>query len=230
MSARILIVEDEADVLMGLEDLLRAKGHEVLSATTGPEGLTKAVAAAPDLILLDVMLPGLSGFEVLRKLRAAGHVTPVILLTARGAEVDKVLGFELGVDDYVTKPFSILELMGRIGAVLRRTGAGRAAGPAALSLGEAEVDFERLELRRAGRPVELPQRAIAMLRVLAVADGRVVSRDQLIDEVWGRDQALNTRTIDNMVVRLRQAIEPDPEQPRHLLTVHGRGYRLVLST
>jgi DNA-binding response OmpR family regulator len=224
MTARILVVEDEIDVRQGLEDLLRAKGYEVLTAATGPEGLTKAASARPDLVVLDVMLPGLSGFDVLRTLRAEGHLVPVLMLTAKGAEMDRVLGFELGVDDYVTKPFSILELLGRVQALLRRA---RPAAPtsAPLAFGDLEVDFDRLELRRAGQRLEVPERAVEVLGVLARADGRVVSRDQLLDEVWGRDQVVNTRTIDNLVVKLRQAIEHNPDAPRHLLTVHGRGYR-----
>lgn len=226
MTARILVVEDEAPVLQGLSDLLRAKGYAVLTAMTGPEGLLKATDASPDLVLLDVMLPGMSGFEVLRTLRGRGSRVPVVMLTAKGAEVDKVLGFELGVDDYVTKPFSILELLGRIGAVLRRASEARPVEREPRCIGRAEVDFAREEVRRDGEVVSLPPRAIEVLHVLARAEGRNVSRDQLIDEVWGKDQWVNPRTIDNLVVKLRQAIEADPGEPEVLLTVHGKGYRL----
>ncbi|MDB5101935.1 MAG: DNA-binding response regulator [Cyanobacteria bacterium RYN_339] len=227
MSTRILIVEDEAPVRAGLVDLLTAKGYEVLAAETGPEGLAKARAAQPDLVLLDVMLPGASGYDVLRTLRAEGHTLPVIMVTAKGAELDKVLGFELGVDDYVTKPFSILELMGRIQAVLRRAAPATPRALAAMTLGVVTVDFQRLELRRAGKRVDVPTRAIEVLAALLRADGRIVSRDALLDAVWGRDQVVNPRTVDNLVVKLRQAIEVDPDRPHHLLTVHGRGYRFV---
>lgn len=229
---RILVVEDEAPVLQGLVDLLAAKGFEVLSASTGPEGLAKASAARPDLILLDVMLPGISGYDILRKLRAGGADTPVVMLTAKGAEVDKVLAFELGVDDYVTKPFSILELLGRIQAVLRRTrlpgeaSGGGDRGP--LRLGDVEVDFLRQEVRRGERRVRVTQSALVLLQTLADAQGRTLSRDQLVDAVFGRDQVSNYRTIDNLILKLRNAIEPDPRSPRHLLTVHGTGYRLLV--
>lgn len=226
MSTRILIVEDEAPVRAGLVDLLTAKGYEVLAAETGPEGLAKARAAQPDLVLLDVMLPGASGYDVLRTLRAEGHTLPVIMVTAKGAELDKVLGFELGVDDYVTKPFSILELMGRIQAVLRRAAPATPRALAAMTLGVVTVDFQRLELRRAGKRVDVPTRAIEVLAALLRADGRIVSRDALLDAVWGRDQVVNPRTVDNLVVKLRQAIEGDPANPRHLKTIHGVGYRL----
>jgi DNA-binding response OmpR family regulator len=229
MSARILVVEDEALMLQGLRHLLAGRGYEVIEAVTGPEALIKASAARPDLILLDVMLPGLSGFDVLKALRGEGHRTPVIMLTSRGAEMDKVLGFQLGVDDYVTKPFSVLELLGRVEAVLRRAAPATPPAPPALALGPVEVDFHRLQLRREGQLVDLPERAIELLRVLVEADGQIVSRDGLIDRVWGADQAIGGRRIDNLVVKLRQAIEADPGEPRHILTVHGRGYRFVLS-
>ncbi len=231
MKTRILVVEDEAPVLQGLVDLLAAKGFDVVSATTGPEGLTKASAAHPDLILLDVMLPGLSGYDILRTLRAQGAQMPVVMLTAKGAEIDKVLAFELGVDDYVTKPFSILELLGRIQAVLRRTRGGSAKPPAPagpLRLGDVEVDFSHLEIRRRGRPMAISHRAFTLLAALAAAEGQILSRDRLIDAIWGPDQVANYRSIDNLVVKLRRAIEADPQNPRHLLTVHGTGYRLVV--
>jgi DNA-binding response OmpR family regulator len=226
MSARILIVEDEVPVRTGLVDLLQAKGYQVIEAATGPEALIKAEGANPDLILLDVMIPGLSGFDVLKTLRARGLETPVVMLTAKGTEVDRVLGFELGVDDYVVKPFSILELMGRIQAVLRRSTS--APQPATASIGTLEVDFEGMEVRRGSDRLDLPPRAIELLRALLRAEGRVVSRDRLIDEVWGAGQVVNMRTVDNLIVKLRAAIEPNPDRPVHLFTVHGRGYRLVL--
>jgi two-component system alkaline phosphatase synthesis response regulator PhoP len=223
----VLVVEDEPLMLQGIRLLLAGKGYEVIEATTGSEALVKAGAAHPDLILLDVMLPGLSGFDVLRTLRGQGLRTPVIMLTAKSAELDKVMGFELGVDDYVTKPFSVLELLGRVQAVLRRAAPVEAPPPPALSLGGVEVDFQRLELRRDGERQDLPERALEVLRVLVEADGQIVSRDRLIDVVWGQDQAIQGRRIDNLVVKLRQALESNPAEPVHLLTVHGRGYRFV---
>lgn len=212
----------------GLRLLLASRGYEVIEAETGPQALVKAREARPDLVLLDVMLPGLSGFDVLQTLRADALHTPVILLTAKGTELDKVLGFSLGVDDYVTKPFSSLELVGRIEAVLRRCRATVAQSPLppALDVGGCEVDFGRMEVRRDGSVVPLPPRAIEVLAALARADGRVVSRDALCNQVWGAEGG-SPRTVDNLVVKLRQALEDSPGEPRHVLTVHGQGYRLV---
>ena len=226
MTARILIAEDELPMRRGIAILLQAKGYEVLEAANGNEALVKAHAARPDLLVLDVMMPGKTGFEVLQSLRAAGSAVPVVMLTAKGTEADKVLGFALGVDDYVTKPFSTLELLGRIEAVLRRCKPA-AAGITGLRVGVADVDFTRLEVRRAGRVVELPVRALDVLHVLARAEGRVVARNDLLDAVWGGD-AVNPRTLDNVMVKLRQALEPEPERPTYLLTVRGRGYRLAI--
>lgn len=225
-AARVLIAEDETPMRRGIAILLQAKGYEVLEAATGTEALVKAHAARPDLLVLDVMMPGKTGFEVLQALRAAGSPTPVIMLTAKGTEADKVLGFTLGVDDYVTKPFSALELLGRIEAVLRRARPAPAPGLGVMRVGLADVDFARLEVRRAGKAVDLSARAVDVLHVLARADGRVVARGDLIDGAWGGDE-VSPRTLDNLVVKLRQAIEPDAERPRYLLTVRGRGYRLV---
>lgn len=228
---RILVVEDEPSMLKGLVDVLGIKGYDVASAVRGDDGLEMARAGGYALVILDGMLPGLSGFEVLKALRGEGNQTPVIMLTARNTEMDKVLGFELGVDDYVTKPFSIMELLGRIQAVLRRHAAVPAApvaqAPAgAQRVGEAEVDFKAYSLKRAGTAVDVPAKAIDILKVLIARKGEVVSRDTLIDEVWGADEFINQRTVNNLVVKLRQAIEQDPETPRHLITVHGVGYRL----
>jgi DNA-binding response OmpR family regulator len=217
----------------GLVDVLAVKGYQVDVAERGDEGLALARAGAYQLILLDVMLPGMSGFDVLKALRAEGLMTPVLMLTAQNTELDKVLGFELGVDDYVTKPFSLLELLGRIGALLRRGApAGEPAGgpaegpPEALRFGPVTLDLRRYQASRDGQPIELPAKAFDVLGALARRKGEVVSRDDLIDEVWGKDEFINQRTVNNLVVRLRQAIEPDAEAPRYLKTVHGVGYRL----
>jgi DNA-binding response OmpR family regulator len=222
MTHRILVVEDEKHMLAGIEDLLRLKGYSTLAAETGPAGLETALAEKPDLMLLDVMLPGMSGFDVLRDLRGRGYEGAVIMLTAKGTELDKARGFDLGVDDYVTKPFSVLELLGRIQAVLRRTADKKPAELDSLSLGDVEVDFKAYSASRAGEPLDVGPKAIAILRCLAKHRGQVVTRDQLIDEVWGRDQFIHTRTIDNHVVQLRRALG---EELIH--TVHGHGYRLA---
>ncbi|MBM3267623.1 MAG: response regulator transcription factor [Candidatus Sericytochromatia bacterium] len=222
MTHRILIVEDEKHMLAGIEDLLRLKGYQTLAAETGPAGLERALADTPDLMLLDVMLPGMSGFDVLRELRGRGYQGAVIMLTAKGTELDKARGFDLGVDDYVTKPFSVLELLGRIQAVLRRTAAKAAPEPETLQLGDVAVDFRAFTASRGGETLDMGPKAIAILKCLARHKGQVVTRDQLIDEVWGRDQFIHTRTIDNHVVQLRRALGEDLIQ-----TVHGHGYRLA---
>ena len=220
---RLLLVEDEAAVALGLVDVLRVKGYEVEHVTTGEEAL--AAAGPWDLILLDATLPGISGFQVLRQLRSRQDPTPVLMLTARATEADRVLGFELGVDDYVTKPFSLLELLGRIGAILRRTGTAPPGN--VLRLGAHSVDLERFTVNGAAG---LPARAFRILGILAARQGQVVTRDALLDEVWGPEEAITLRTLNNLVVKIRQAIEVDPEQPRFLKTVHGVGYRLDMTS
>lgn len=227
----ILVIEDEASIRRGIVEVLESKGHRVITAASGPEGLARATDKAdrPDLVLLDVMLPGMNGFDVLKRIRDAHRGLPVIMVTAKGQEVDRVLGFELGVDDYVVKPFSVLELLGRVGAVLRRAGAAAAAEPGeAILVGAAEVDFDRMILLREGDERELSSKGFDLLRCLVRHRGKVVSRDTIMDEVWGRDSVLNSRTIDNYIVKLRQLVEPDPNLPKHLHTVHGAGYRLDL--
>ena len=229
--AKILVVEDEAAIRRGLIEVLEAKGHDVDTAANGPDGLTKATArdSRPDLVLLDIMLPGMSGYDVLRRIRDSVPGLPVIMLTAKGQEPDRVRGFELGVDDYVVKPFSVLEVLGRVGAVLRRSAGIAAAEPdQVLDIGLATVDFDRMVLSRDGSQRDLAAKGFDLLRCLVRHKGKVVSRDTIMDEVWGMDAVLNTRTIDNYIVKLRQLVEPDPNNPRHLHTVHGAGYRLDL--
>lgn len=228
--AYILVVEDEVAIRRGLAEVLEAKGHRVQTAASGSEGLALALAPhKPDLVLLDVMMPGMSGFDVLRSIRAQSPALPVIMVTAKGQEVDKVMGFELGVDDYVTKPFSVLELLGRVGAVLRRASGLPPDDPTGvLNIGMAIVDFDRLILSRDGVSRELATKGFDLLKCLVRHKGKVVSRDAIMDEVWGQDSMLNTRTIDNYIVKLRQVIEPDPNNPCHLHTVHGAGYRLEI--
>lgn len=236
MSTRVLVVEDEPAMAAGLEELLRAREFEVDVEPRGDRAVARVLAGHYDLVLLDVMLPGLSGFDVLRKLRGAGNETPVIMLTARGAEVDKVLGFDLQADDYVSKPFGHMELLGRIGAVLRRAKKGTAplapdpvpTGPEKLEIGDIVIDFSGYVARRGDAPLEAPSKCFDILRVLATSSGRAVTRDDLIDQVWGKDEFINPGTLNNLIVKLRQIIEPDPTAPRFLKTVHGVGYRLDL--
>ncbi|HBN07541.1 MAG TPA: DNA-binding response regulator [Cyanobacteria bacterium UBA8530] len=231
---RVLIVEDEPALARGLEELLASRDFQVEVEERGDRALARALVGNFDLLLLDVMLPGLSGFEVLKKLRSAKCSTPVILLTARGSEADKVLGFELAVDDYVTKPFSPLELLGRISAVLRRSRPAEGepfaaeSEPERLAFGEVEIDFKRYFARKNQTAIEAPAKCFEILRVLAKTPGEVVSRNHLIDEVWGEDEFINQRTLDNLVLKIRHVIEPDPADPRYLKTVHGVGYRLDL--
>ncbi len=227
---KILVIEDDASIRLGLEDTLRAKGYAVTACSRGDEGLTLAAKLAPDLIVLDIMLPDTDGFEVCRRIKASRQPlaqTPVIMLSARGAELDRVRGLELGADDYVTKPFSLMELLARVAAVLRR--AGRATEVASmLRFGDVVIDFVRQQATKAGADLELPARAFAILQVFARRPGEVVSRQQLLEEAWGYDRYPNTRTVDNHLVKLRRALEDEPDRPRYLLTVHGAGYRLAL--
>jgi DNA-binding response OmpR family regulator len=225
---RILLVEDELSLAVGLVDVLQVKGYQVEHVADGELGLARALSGEFALLLLDAMLPGVSGFDILRQVRAKGLPTSVIMVTARGTEMDRVLGFELGVDDYVTKPFSLLELLGRIAAVLRRSPAPAAAPDSQLQFGDVTIDFERFVVKRGGAELALPARAFEILKVLAARQGQVVTRDALMDDVWGVDEAITLRTLNNVMVKIRQAIEVNPEEPVYLKTVHGVGYRLEL--
>ncbi len=225
---RILVVEDDASIRMGLEDTLTAKGYEVEVVGRGSEGAERAISGRFDLVVLDVMLPDIDGFEVCRRIRSsrgAARRVPVIILSARGAELDRVRGLELGADDYVTKPFSLMELLARVASVLRRV-QGDSEEPIGLSFGDIEIDLVGQVVRRAGAKVELPSRAFAILKVFARRPGEVVSRDVLLDEAWGYEDYPNTRTVDNHLVKLRRALEDEPERPHWLVTVHGAGYKL----
>jgi DNA-binding response OmpR family regulator len=223
---RVLVVEDEAAILQGLCDNLEFEGYEVFRAADGIAGLDLIRKHDPHLIILDLMLPRLSGYELCRKLRAEGLNTPILMLTARGEEADRVLGLDLGADDYVTKPFSIRELMARVRALLRRTTAA-ADLPGELRFGDVQVDFSRYEASRDGRKVELTRKEFGLLRLLAAREGAVVTRNELLDKVWGYEATPTTRTIDNHMAALRAKLEHDPGQPEHLITVHGVGYKLV---
>jgi DNA-binding response OmpR family regulator len=219
---RILVVEDEPTIAFGLEADLRAEGYAPTVAATGPEALQFARAGTFDLILLDVMLPGKDGFEVCRELRRGGLRTPIILLTARTHDAEKVLGLDLGADDYITKPFNPRELRARIKAVLRRTGPEPGE---VFRFGTAAVDFARCEVTRHDAVVETSALEFKLLSAFIRNKGRVLTREQLIDIVWGPAVALNDRAVDNHIVSLRRKVEEDPTRPRHLVNVRGLGYR-----
>jgi two-component system alkaline phosphatase synthesis response regulator PhoP len=219
---RILIVEDEPSIALALESDLRREGYATELAADGETAAQKACSQAYDLILLDVMLPKKDGFEVCREVRCAGVQTPILLLTARAQEAEKVLGLELGADDYVTKPYSARELRARIKALLRRNG-GQA--PEAYRFGDAEVDLVRCELRRGGKVVDLTTLEYKLLAAFVKHAGHVLTREQLLDQVWGSGTHVTDRVVDNQVTNLRKKIEPEPDQPRYVVALRGLGYR-----
>ena len=224
--ARVLIIEDDPAILRGLADNLACESHDVLTAADGEHGYSLAHARKPDLIVLDLMLPRMSGYELCRKLRSEGVTIPIVMLTARGDEADRIVGLDLGADDYITKPFSVRELLARIRAVLRRAQV-QSALPAELRFGNVVVDFRRYEARKGDRPVDLTRKEFGLLRLLAARSGEPVTRDALLNEVWGYDATPTTRTVDNHVASLRAKLEDNPSDPRHLFTVHGVGYKWV---
>jgi DNA-binding response OmpR family regulator len=219
---RILVVEDETAIAFGLQLDLKSEGYDVEIESDGESGLRRARKEAFDLILLDVMLPRKDGFEVCRELRRGGSKTPIIMLTAKTQEAEKVLGLEIGADDYVTKPFSPRELRARVKAALRRTAEDDLL---IYRFGDAEVDFGRCELRRAGQPVELTALEFKLLTALVRSRGKVLSRDQLLDLVWGQGTFVTDRVVDNHVVTLRKKVEPNLSKPRYIMSVRGLGYR-----
>jgi DNA-binding response OmpR family regulator len=220
---RILIVDDEPEMVRGLQDNLRFEGYQTLTAGDGARALALAVSETPDLIVLDLMLPGQSGWEVCQALRQRGLDIPIIMLTARGEEADQVRGLELGADDYVTKPFSLRELLARIRAVLRRPGPRRAVE--SFAFGEARLEPRTRRAWKAGREVGLTRKEFELLRYLVENPSEVLTRERLLNAVWGYERFPTTRTVDTHVLRLRQKFETDPERPAHILTVHGQGYR-----
>ena len=229
----ILVVEDEKAISRIIVDNLTYEGYEVLAAADGPTGLELALSDRADLILLDIMLPGgLNGYDICRQMREQGLTTPVIMLTARSEEVDKITGFELGADDYVTKPVGVRELLARVKAVLRRAPPGEetSTSPDLLEFanGRARIDFSRFETRVDDDLVHLSPKAYGVLKLLWQSHGRAVSRSEILGEVWGYDVYPTTRTVDNHVAELRAALEPEPSAPRYILTVHGVGYRFAL--
>jgi DNA-binding response OmpR family regulator len=224
--SRILVVEDDPAILRGLSDSLRRESYEVLTAADGESAQHLIEEKNPDLIILDLMLPKLSGYEICRKMRSEGNVTPILMLTARGEEGDRVLGLDLGADDYVSKPFSLRELLARIRALLRRSQPARALLDE-LQVGDVRVDFRSYEARKGDLPLEMTRREFQLLRALASRPGEVITRSELLDQVWGLEAYPTTRTVDNHVAGLRAKLEQDPAEPTHLITVRGVGYKWV---
>jgi len=226
---RILIVEDEQTILMSLRDDFELEGYAVKTASDGESALGLAGKEGFDLIILDIMLPGMDGFEVCRRFRQRDPRTPILILTARGQEVDRVVGLELGADDYVTKPFSRRELMARVKALLRRAEVStvEGEGPTRYRIGNVEIDFQRYEASRGDEPVDLTPKEFRLLRYLIQRKDQVVRRLDLLDAVWGEGVFVTTRTVDTHIANLRKKIEPDPSQPRHIVSVRSVGYKFV---
>jgi two-component system alkaline phosphatase synthesis response regulator PhoP len=222
----ILIVEDEESIGFLLQQNLEFEGFETIWAKDGEEGLNKAETQSPDLILLDLMLPKMSGMEVCKRLRAKGDAVPIIMLTAKGEQIDKVIGLKTGADDYITKPFDILELTARIEAIFRRLGK-QSTQASELKIRDLEIDFISNCIRRNGEEMPLTQVESQLLKYLVQQEGNVLTREQIMEDVWGHDYLLSTRTIDTHVTHLRQKIEINPAQPRHIVTVHRVGYKFV---
>ena len=227
MTHQILLVEDEPGLVMTLSDRLRGEGHRVEEAEDGATGLEKALSGAYDLVILDVMLPRKNGFEVCRAIRDNGKHMPILMLTARGQVVDKVVGLQLGADDYLTKPFDMMELVARVGALLRRAEPRTASDTESFEFGAVRVDFRRGEALRAGRRVTLSAREFQLVRYLIDRRGEIVSRDQLLQEVWGYNALPETRTVDVHMAWLRRKLEDNPRCPEYFLTVRGMGYKFA---
>ena len=231
MKTKVLIVEDDPHILLGLEELLKSEDFQVVSCNRGDSAVEAVTRHKPGLILLDVMLPGLSGYDICRQLRSKKVTTPILMLTAKGQEIDKVVGLELGADDYVTKPFGVRELVARIHALLRR---GSVADPAfeqnveSFTIGEAAIDPKSFEVRRGGATEELTAKELKLLQLFHGHPGEVLSRDRLLTEVWGYNYYGTTRTLDQVIVQLRKKLGDNGGEPRHLLTVHGVGYKMVV--
>jgi DNA-binding response OmpR family regulator len=225
---RILIVEDEPAMRRGLEDVLAAEGYRVLTAADGEQGLERAIAEKPDLVLLDIMMPRLDGYAVCEELRRLANRVPILMLTAKGQVEDRVAGLDAGADDYLVKPFSTDELLARVRALLRRMHRQTEA-PAKLELGEVRIDLARQTARKGKKELHLTAKEFAMLRLLTEAGGEPVSREKFLDVVWGYTAFPTTRTVDNHMASLRAKIERNPDEPRWLKTVHGVGYKLVIT-
>ena len=231
MKAKVLIVEDDPHILLGLEEVLKSDGFHVAACNRGDQAIDAVRKHRPALIVLDVMLPGLSGYDICKQLRARKVATPILMLTAKGQELDKVVGLDLGADDYVTKPFGVRELLARIHALLRRSPTApspEANAQAPFQIGSETIDPETFQLKRQKEVEELTSKELKLLQLFATHPGEVLSRDRLLNEVWGYNYYGTTRTLDQVIVQLRKKLGDNGEAPKHLLTVHGVGYKLVL--
>ena len=228
MSEKILIIEDDERLAKGLRLNLQAEGYEVDWAADGLDGLRKAVAGTPDLIILDLMLPKMQGVEVCKKIRQKNIRIPIIMLTAKGEEIDKVVGLEVGADDYMTKPFSLRELLARVKAHLRRERREARSDPLRVfKIGDTEIDFAQFKVKKKNKVLALTSLEVDILKYLTEHRGEVVTRDVLLDKIWGYEKFPTTRTIDNHILKLRKKIEEDPNHPQHILSVYGGGYRFI---
>ena len=229
MKTKILIVEDDPHILLGLEEVLKSEGYEVASCNRGDAALDAVAKHRPVLVVLDVMLPGLSGYDICKQLRAKKIAAPIVMLTAKGQEIDKVIGLDLGADDYVTKPFGVRELLARIQALLRRANANgdKTDSDKIFQIGSATIDPKTFQLKRGKTTEELTAKEIKLLQVFHAHAGEVLSRDKLLNEVWGYNYYGTTRTLDQVIVQLRKKLGDNGDEPKHLLTVHGVGYKLV---
>lgn len=226
MSAHILIVDDETHMRIGLRDNLEFEGYHVSEAEDGARALDMLSTITPDIIILDVMMPKISGLDVCKQLRKEGNNIPIILLTAKGEEIDKVLGLEMGADDYVQKPFSVRELIARVKAILRRS--TQKVTEDTITIGHLKIDFKKYTATRNGSGEKLSHKEYEILHYLLNHQGESVDRFELLKNVWGYHEQPTTRTVDNFIVRLRQKIETDPSNPKHIITVHGAGYKLII--
>ncbi len=225
---KLLIVDDEPDMLQGLKHNMEFEGYAVDTADNGISGSEKLEGNHYDLAILDVMMPGISGFDVCKKARQKGIRTPIILLTAKGEEIDKVLGLELGADDYITKPFSLRELLARVKAVLRRTGMPSENTTGTITVGKLSVDLKTFEATSGGQPVKMSSREVEILNYLFQQKEQIVDRYDIMSSLWETESDITTRTIDNFIVKLRQKIEDSPSKPKHIITIHGKGYKLTI--
>ena len=230
MKTKILVVEDDPHILLGLEEVLKSDGFEVVPCNRGDRAVEAVPRHRPALIILDVMLPGLSGFDICKQLRARKVATPILMLTAKGQEIDKVVGLDLGADDYVTKPFGVRELLARIHALLRRgtTNPSAPTAETAFEIGPATIDPRTFQLKRGKTVEELTARELKLLQLFRTHAGEVLSRDRLLNEVWGYNYYGTTRTLDQVIVQLRKKLGDNGGEPKHLLTVHGVGYKLAV--
>ena len=230
MKTKILIVEDDPHILLGLEELLKSEGYEIAACSRGDEAVAAVAKFQPALIVLDVMLPGVSGYDICKQLRARKFSAPILMLTAKGQEIDKVIGLDLGADDYVTKPFGVRELLARIQALLRRTNnpGGKAESEEAFQIGSATIDPKTFQIKRGRVVEELTAKELKLLQIFHAHAGEVLSRDKLLTEVWGYNYYGTTRTLDQVIVQLRKKLGDHGGEPKHLLTIHGVGYKLVV--